>query len=82
MAPIIKAEGLSKEYKLYHRRAGLAGSLATLFSRRHTVVRAVDQLSFEVAAGAKVAYIGPNGAGKSSTIKMLTGIMRPSAGRC
>jgi ABC-2 type transport system ATP-binding protein len=82
MASIIKAEGLSKEYKLYHRRAGLAGSLATLFSRRHTVVRAVDQLSFEVAAGAKVAYIGPNGAGKSSTIKMLTGIMRPSAGRC
>lgn len=82
MSALIRAEGLTKDYKLYHRRSGLWGSVATLFSREHSVVRAVDGISFEVEAGTKVAYIGPNGAGKSTTIKMLTGIVTPSSGHC
>ena len=49
--------------------------------RERTEVRAVDDLSFSVAAGEMVGYIGPNGAGKSTTIKMLTGILVPSSGR-
>jgi ABC-2 type transport system ATP-binding protein len=48
--------------------------------RRRQVVRAVDGISFEVAAGEVVGYIGPNGAGKSTTIKMLTGILIPTGG--
>ncbi|MER5931318.1 ATP-binding cassette domain-containing protein [Streptomyces sp. NPDC002054] len=56
------------------RRAGL-------FRREKHQVRAVDGISFEVAAGEVVGYIGPNGAGKSTTIKMLTGILTPSGGR-
>ncbi|MFE6054320.1 ATP-binding cassette domain-containing protein [Kitasatospora sp. NPDC056446] len=51
------------------------------FSRTKREVRAVDGLSFTVAAGECVGYIGPNGAGKSTTIKMLTGILVPSSGR-
>ncbi|MFG2844929.1 ATP-binding cassette domain-containing protein [Kitasatospora sp. NPDC048296] len=51
------------------------------FSRTKREVRAVDGLSFTVEAGECVGYIGPNGAGKSTTIKMLTGILVPSAGR-
>jgi ABC-2 type transport system ATP-binding protein len=43
-------------------------------------VRAVDDLSFSVETGEMVGYIGPNGAGKSTTIKMLTGILVPTAG--
>ncbi len=42
--------------------------------------RAVDGVSFAVAAGERVAFIGPNGAGKSTTLKMLTGILYPTAG--
>ncbi|KUN01427.1 methionine ABC transporter ATP-binding protein [Streptomyces yokosukanensis] len=49
--------------------------------RERREVRAVDGLSFTVARGEMVGYIGPNGAGKSTTIKMLTGILTPSAGR-
>ncbi|WP_405017601.1 ATP-binding cassette domain-containing protein [Kitasatospora sp. NBC_00070] len=49
--------------------------------REKRVVHAVDGLSFTVGAGECVGYIGPNGAGKSTTIKMLTGILVPSAGR-
>ncbi|MFE5582897.1 ATP-binding cassette domain-containing protein [Kitasatospora sp. NPDC056531] len=51
------------------------------FSRTKREVRAVDGLSFTVEAGECVGYIGPNGAGKSTTVKMLTGILVPSAGR-
>jgi ABC-2 type transport system ATP-binding protein len=43
-------------------------------------VRAVDDISFDVAEGEVFAFLGPNGAGKSTTIKMLTTLLRPSAG--
>ncbi|MHA6760269.1 ABC transporter ATP-binding protein [Streptacidiphilus sp. PAMC 29251] len=51
------------------------------FKRERTEVRAVDGLNFRVEQGEMVGYIGPNGAGKSTTVKMLTGILVPSAGR-
>jgi ABC-2 type transport system ATP-binding protein len=78
--PIIEVEELRKHFRVARRRPGARGPLAAL--RRETVtVRAVDGISFTVAAGEMVGYIGPNGAGKSTTIKMLTGILVPSGGR-
>ncbi|WP_018656146.1 ABC transporter ATP-binding protein [Actinomadura flavalba] len=50
------------------------------FRRVRTTVRAVDGMSFTVPRGQFLGYLGPNGAGKSTTIKMLTGILTPSAG--
>lgn len=41
---------------------------------------AVDQLSLEVPAGAVCALLGPNGAGKSTSVKMMTGLLRPTSG--
>ncbi len=41
----------------------------------------MDDLTFAIDQGSVVGYIGPNGAGKSTTVKMLTGILVPSAGR-
>jgi ABC-2 type transport system ATP-binding protein len=52
-----------------------------LFRRSVKEVAAVDGISLTVPAGQSVAFIGPNGAGKSTTIKMLTGILKPSSGR-
>ena len=49
--------------------------------RRRGQVRAVDQLSLEVAQGRAFAFLGPNGAGKTTTIYMLLGLRRPSSGR-
>ena len=49
--------------------------------RRRRAVRAVDDITFEVERGERLAYIGPNGAGKSTSIKMLTGILHPTSGR-
>ena len=41
---------------------------------------AVDHVSFRVRRGRFFGFLGPNGAGKSTTIRMLTGLLRPSAG--
>jgi ABC-2 type transport system ATP-binding protein len=42
---------------------------------------AVDRVSFDVRAGEIFAFLGPNGAGKTTTIRMLTGLLAPTAGR-
>jgi ABC-2 type transport system ATP-binding protein len=42
---------------------------------------AVDAVSFEASAGEIIGFLGPNGAGKSTTIRILCGLLRPSAGR-
>ncbi|MDO8582097.1 MAG: ATP-binding cassette domain-containing protein [bacterium] len=44
-------------------------------------IAAVDDISFSVKNGERIAFIGPNGAGKSTTIKMLTGILFPTSGK-
>jgi ABC-2 type transport system ATP-binding protein len=69
----VEVEGLSREFVV--RRS--VGRLR----RERDVVRAVDGVSFVIAEGEAVGYIGANGAGKSTTIKMLTGILTPTAGR-
>src|SRR6185436_20995077 len=42
---------------------------------------AVDDVSFDVAGGEVFAFLGPNGAGKTTTIKMLTTLLKPTAGK-
>ncbi len=49
-------------------------------TRRFGEFTAVDGLTFHVEPGAICAFLGPNGAGKSTTVKMLTGLLTPSAG--
>ena len=48
--------------------------------RNRRRIEAVNELSFVVERGERVAYIGPNGAGKSTSIKILTGILHPTRG--
>ncbi len=77
---IIEARQLTKEFRKFKSRPGLAGAFRDLFTRRYETVRAVDAIDLTVEPGEVVGYIGPNGAGKSTTIKMLTGILVPTAG--
>jgi ABC-2 type transport system ATP-binding protein len=44
-------------------------------------IRAVDELSFEVQPGRVVGFLGPNGSGKTTTMRMLLGLVAPTAGR-
>jgi len=77
----IEVEKLRKEFKVYSSRSGLMGAFRDLFTRNYKMIRAVDDISFTVKQGEMVGYIGENGAGKSTTIKMLTGILTPTAGK-
>lgn len=49
-------------------------------TRRFGDFTAVDRASFSVGPGEVFGFLGPNGSGKSTTIRMLTGVLRPSAG--
>ena len=78
--PIITVEHLSKHFKVYRRRTGFWGNLSSTVSRKHDIIKAVDDVNFSLERGELVGYIGANGAGKSTTIKMLTGILVPTSG--
>lgn len=78
--PLIEATQLTKVFRRADKDPGLAGSLKHLVQRRFTEQVAVDHVDLSIDAGEAVAYVGPNGAGKSTTIKMLTGILVPTAG--
>src|SRR5215207_6785279 len=77
---LIHIENLSKHFKILNRREGLGGAFRDLFSGSFRTVEAVAGISFDIEAGDIVGYIGPNGAGKSTTIKMMTGILKPTGG--
>jgi ABC-2 type transport system ATP-binding protein len=78
---VIAVEHLTKEYRVHRRDPGLRAALRSLFRRRMETVRAVDDVTFEVAAGERVGFLGPNGAGKTTTLKVLSGLLHPTAGR-
>jgi ABC-2 type transport system ATP-binding protein len=78
--PVIDVRHLTRSYEYYRKRPGLSGSLRGLFSRERLVAEAVKDCSFSIAAGELVGFLGPNGAGKTTTLKVLSGILHPTAG--
>jgi ABC-2 type transport system ATP-binding protein len=80
MNEIIRVHNLRKTFQVARRRSGLLGGLRSLVAPEFTPVQAVDGVSFSLREGELVGYLGPNGAGKSTTLKVLTGLLVPSAG--
>jgi len=80
MSAVITVQDLRKQYRYAKRGRGLIGALRGAVAPEHQTIDAVDGISFEITAGERVAIIGPNGAGKSTTLKILSGILEPSAG--
>ncbi len=80
MTPLITVAALSKTYRVPVKAEGLAASLRSLWDRKYKDVEAVKSVSFTISAGERVGFLGPNGAGKTTTLKMLAGLLYPSAG--
>ncbi|OAH11140.1 ABC transporter ATP-binding protein [Streptomyces jeddahensis] len=80
MSGSIEVRGLSRTFHTTVRRPGFAGALKSLVNPERVAKEAVVDVTFDVAPGELLALLGPNGAGKSTTIKMLTGILTPTAG--
>ena len=76
----IIVDDISKTFKVAKRNSGLKSALKSFIKREYVMVEAVKNVSFKIDEGEIVGYIGPNGAGKSTTIKMLSGILLPTAG--
>ncbi len=79
-APVICVTGLSKHFEVPTREPGLNASVRSLFKRTYRTVKAVDNISFTIEPGEVVGFLGPNGAGKTTTLKMLSGLLYPTAG--
>src|SRR5262247_4484822 len=78
----ILVENLTKTFRVAKRRAGLWGAVTGLVHRTYHDIPALAGIDFTIEASELVGYIGPNGAGKSTTVKILSGILVPTAGRC
>ncbi len=77
---VIEVQGLTKRFRVARKDPGLKGALRHLLHRRSTEITAVKEISFAIEEGELVGFLGPNGAGKTTTLKMLAGLLHPSAG--
>jgi ABC-2 type transport system ATP-binding protein len=77
---IVDVKELSKSFRVSASEPGFLNALKHFFRRKYRVVEAVKPLSFSIEAGEMVGFLGPNGAGKTTTLKMLAGLIHPSAG--
>lgn len=78
---IIEVKDLVKTYKIIEKEDGIKGYFKNLMRPKYKELTAVNNISFNIEEGELVGYIGENGAGKSTTIKMLTGLLTPTAGK-
>ena len=78
--PAIHVRDLRKTYVVSEREAGAVAALRSLVYRHTQTIPAVDGISFDLAPGEIVGFLGPNGAGKTTTLKMVSGLLHPTAG--
>ncbi|SFM60667.1 ABC transporter ATP-binding protein [Thermodesulforhabdus norvegica] len=77
---VISVKNLRKYYEVHYKEPGVWGSIKSLISRKYRLVKAVDNVSFEIERGEIVGFLGPNGAGKTTTLKVLAGLLYPTEG--
>jgi ABC-2 type transport system ATP-binding protein len=77
---VVDVRDLRKTFQVTERGEGLAATLRSFVKRRRKDVNAVAGITFRIEPGEVVGFLGPNGAGKTTTLKMLSGLLHPTAG--
>src|SRR5437870_2646190 len=77
---VVDVRELRKTFRVTEREEGLAATLRSFVKRHRKDVNAVAGITFRIVPGEVVGFLGPNGAGKTTTLKMLSGLLHPSAG--
>jgi len=81
MNAAVEVRQLRKVYEVPVREGGVKAALKSLVRRQVRTVEAVKSIDFSVSPGEIVGFLGPNGAGKTTTLKMLSGLLHPTAGQ-
>ena len=76
----IKVSNISKSFKTYNRKPGLKGALKSFFNRQYTDFHALKNIDLNIEEGEILGILGENGAGKTTLIKLMVGLLHPTAG--
>lgn len=76
----IQVQNLSKHFKTLRKPPGVFSTMRSFIRRKYKIVKAVDDISFNIQEGELIGFIGPNGAGKTTTLKILAGLLYPTSG--
>src|SRR6184192_4942250 len=77
---VVDVRELRKTFRVTEREEGLAATLRSFVKRHRKDVNAVVGITFRIEPGEVVGFLGPNGAGKTTALKMLSGLLNPTAG--
>mgnify|MGYP001610693503 FL=1 len=80
MDKAIIVDHLVKNFEVIEKKPGLKGAIDSIVSPKKKIIRALKNISFTIQPGELVGFIGPNGAGKTTTLKILSGLLYPTAG--
>ena len=76
----IKVSNISKSFKTYNRSPGIKGALKSFFNRQYTDFHALKNINLNIDEGEILGILGENGAGKTTLIKLMVGLLHPTAG--
>ena len=76
----IKVSDISKSFKTYNRDPGLKGAFKSFFNRKYTNFHALKNINLNIDEGEILGILGENGAGKTTLIKLMVGLLHPTAG--
>tara|TARA_Y100000814_G_C12293506_1_gene389296 strand:- start:32 stop:1033 length:1002 start_codon:yes stop_codon:yes gene_type:complete len=77
---IINIKNINKTFKAFHREAGLKGAMNSFFKRNYKNIEVLNDINLEIDEGEIIGILGENGAGKTTLIKLMVGLLHPTAG--